>query len=64
MYKYKNYIDVVVAIENLIIAYTIRNEPQIVKGLKLALDRVKNYGNVAEIMAELDNRHRFVNYRY
>lgn len=64
MYKYKNYIDVVVAIENLIIAYTIRNEPQVVKGLKLALDRVKNYGNVAEIMAELDNRHRFVNYRY
>lgn len=64
MYKYKNYIDVAVAIENLIIAYTIRNEPQVVKGLKLALDRVKNYGNVAEIMAELDNRHRFVNYRY
>ena len=64
MYKYKNYIDVAVAIENLIIAYTIRNEPQVVKGLKLALDRVKNYGNVAEIMAELDNRHRFINYRY
>ena len=64
MYKYKNYIDVAVAIENLIIAYTIRNEPQVVKGLKLALDRVKNYGNVAEIMAELDNRHCFVNYRY
>ena len=64
MYKYKNYIDVAVAIENLIIAYTIRNEPQVVKGLKLALDRVKNYGDVAEIMAELDNRHRFVNYHY
>ena len=64
MYKYKNYIDVAVAIENLIIAYTIRNEPQVVKGLKLALDRVKNYGNVAEIMAELDNRHCFVKYRY
>ena len=64
MYKYKNYIDVAVAIENLIIAYTIRNEPQVVKGLKLALDRVKNYGNVAEIMAELDNRHHFVNYHY
>lgn len=64
MYKYKNYIDVAVAIENLIIAYTIRNEPQVVKGLKLALDRVKNYGDVAEIMAELDNRHRFVNYCY
>lgn len=61
---YKDYIDVAIAIENLIIAYRMRNEPKIVEGLKLALDRVKNYGDVAEIMAERDNRHHFVNYHY
>lgn len=64
MYKYSDYIDVAVAIENLITVYTMRNEPQVVKGLKLALDRVKNYGDVAEIMAERDNRHHFVNYHH
>lgn len=58
---YKDYIDVAIAIENLIIAYRMRNEPKIVEGLKLALDRVKNYGDVAEIMAKRDNRYNNFN---
>ena len=58
---YKDYIDVVIAIENLITVYTMRSESKIVEGLRLALDRVKNYGDVAEIMAERDNRYNNFN---
>ena len=58
MYKYAHYIEVAVAIENLITAYTMRGEHKIVEGLQLALDRVKCYGDIAEVMAERDNRYR------
>ena len=61
MYKYAHYIEVAVAIENLITAYTMRGEHKIVEGLQLALDRVKHYGDVAEIMAERDNRYNNFN---
>ena len=58
---YNDYIDVAVAIENLITVYTVRSELKIVEGLKLALDRVKNYGDVAEIMAKRDSRYNNFN---
>lgn len=58
MYKYSDYIDVIVAIENLITSYTIRGEHKIVEGLKMALDRALNYGDAAEILQERNNRYK------
>ena len=58
MYKYADYIDVVVAIENLITAYKMRGEYKIVTGLELALDRMKHYKDVDEILQKRDERYR------
>jgi hypothetical protein len=58
MYKYSDYIDVIVAIENLITSYTMRGERKIVEGLQMALDRALNYGDAAEIMQERNSRYK------
>ena len=58
MYKYAHYMDVVVAIENLITAYRMRGEDKIVIGLELALDRVRHYQDVDEILQKRDERYR------
>ena len=46
---YRDYIDVVVGIQNLIIAYQVRNEQEIVKGLNMALEQVLMYKNAQNI---------------
>lgn len=52
---YNNYIDVIVSIKNLIIAYKIRNEEKIVEGLEMALRQVLQYKDVQNIF-ERDDR--------
>jgi hypothetical protein len=58
MCKYSDYIDVIVAIENLITSYTMRGEHKIVEGLQMALDRALNYGDAAEMMQERNSRYK------
>ena len=45
---YNNYIDVIVSIQQLIIAYRLRNEPDVVRGLELALQHAKSYKEYSE----------------
>lgn len=60
MYKYADYIDVVVAIENLITTYQMRGEDKIVIGLKLALDRIRHYQDVDEILQKRDETYKTI----
>lgn len=52
---YNDYIDVIISIKNLIIAYKIRNEEKIVEGLEMALRQVLQYKDVQNIF-ERDDR--------
>ena len=46
---YKNYVDVIVSIQNLITAYTIRGDKKIVEGLEMALQQVLCYKDTYNI---------------
>ncbi len=51
---YNNYVDVIVAIKNLITAYKVRNEEKIVEGLEMALNQILQYKDVQNIFARDD----------
>lgn len=51
---YNNYIDIIVGIKNLTIAYEVRNEDKIVEGLKMALSQVLQYKDVFNIFERDD----------